>query len=75
MCAKEPVDFMTIEQLWPLLQETHTLSQDAMRREIISAKPAQVWIEFMPTLDGQDRMSLAHWLIDCMYEWSDALWA
>lgn len=66
---------MTIEQLWPLLLKTYKLNQDAMLSEIISAKHAQEWIEFMPTLGGQDRMSLAHWLIDNMYEFSVALWA
>lgn len=66
---------MTPEQLWPLLLETHTLHQLHMRHEIVQAKPAEEWLAFMPTLDGQDRMSLAHWLIDSMYEFSDALWA
>lgn len=46
-----------------------------MRKEISQAKPVEDWIAFMPTLDGQDRMSLAHWLIDSMCRLSDDLWA
>ena len=46
-----------------------------MRHEIAQAKPAEDWLAFMPTLDGQDRMTLAHWLIHSMYQWNDDLWA
>jgi hypothetical protein len=46
-----------------------------MRNEIAQAKPAENWISLMPTLDGQDRMSLAHWLIRSMDRWNDDLWA
>jgi len=46
-----------------------------MRHEIAQAKPAEDWLAFMPTLDGQDRMTLAHWLIHSMDRWSDDLWA